>query len=166
MDLSIGSQIGQRVLDDVQQSEFNTVLNDAGINLATSTVAQTGNLPHRFFDDQGNEVVLQTGAAGDPTPQQRFLAHILYDVHTQVSWKGQIPSEDNGISAMLQSPSLCVVTVQIANNPGGATLPEVLCPTGSSNPAGGVPTNVSFVQHTGYITGKNNPVSTGSTSHP
>lgn len=151
MDISMASQISQRVFDDLQQSEFDTVLKDAGLDLSRSTSPQNGNLPRRFFDDQGNEVHLAIDGGGDPSPQQRVAAHILYDVHTQIAWKGLIPGQEGDGDAIVQSPSLCSVAVQIINNPGGFALPDVLCSPGDGS--GGTPAQpaVTFVQQTGYL---------------
>ncbi len=164
MDLSVGGQIGQRVIDDLQQSEFDTVLADAGLNLTNGAGNLTGYLPHRFFDDQGNEVTMQNGGTGDPSPQQRASLHILYDVHTQIAWKGQIPSEDNGSCTLVQSPSLCVATVQIINNPAGMTLPLMLSMPGTQSDGGPTPASVTFVQQSAFITrtGMVNPSGAGS----
>jgi uncharacterized protein (TIGR02598 family) len=159
MDISLAAQISQRVFDDLQQSEFDTVVKDAGMDASRSTMAQAGYLPHRFFDDQGNEVRLQLDAGAEPTPQQRFAAHILYDVHTQIEWKGLIPGADNQGETSVQSPSLCSVTVQIINNPGGLTLPEVVSSPRDAGPGAARQPVVSFVQQTGLFakTGTEHP---------
>jgi len=157
MDISMAAHISQRVFDDLQQSEFDTVLQDAGMDLSRSMEAQSGNLPHRFFDDQGNEVHLQTDGGVDPSPQQRLTAHILYDVHTQIARKGLIPGQDTSGETIVQSPSLCSVTVQIINNPGGLALPEILCGPGEAQPGSAPQPSVTFVQQTGFLakTGSN-----------
>ncbi len=188
MDASIGAEIGQRVLNDLQQSDFNTVIGrTSNASLPTTlntilsgqgsgavaprTVTGTGYLSHRFFDDQGNEVVLNQSVnynSTDPTPEQRIANHILYDVHTQIILQPQIPSKVNGDGAdgFLASPSLANVIIQVFSNPGGARLPDDLPNVQAS---GGQSvcvignTSVPFTTYTGFLSqnSRKTPAATG-----
>lgn len=57
MDISVGTQISQRVVNDLQQTDFGTLINSTQ--------------PVRYFDEQGQEVPSATGA--------------VYQVNTQVA---------------------------------------------------------------------------------
>jgi type II secretory pathway pseudopilin PulG len=183
MDASVGAEIGQRVLNDLQQSDFNTLLSqtsnpDLPATLRTvlseqsngaapaRMIAGIGYLPHRFFDDQGNEVVMPASASStpaDPTPTKRATAHILYDVHTQIVLTPQIPSKVNGNGAdgFLESPSLANVVIQIFSNPGGVNLPDDLTPSqtrgAQSVYVAGAGTNVPFTTYTGLLSQNSRP---------
>ena len=189
MDASIGAEIGQRVLNDLQQSDFNTLLSQtSNASLVTTlgtilsgqgngavaprTVTGTGYLSHRFFDDQGNEVILKESAvytATDPTPQQRITNHILYDVHTQIILQPQLPSKVNGdgVDGFLASPSLANVIIQVFSNPSGASLPDdlqnVQTSGGRSVCVLGNNTSVPFTTYTGFLSqnSRKTPASAG-----
>ena len=172
MNTSVGSEIGQRVFGDLQQSDFDSLLSETVPSLsskesanqapqtptASPGVGSVGFLPRRYFDDQGNEVILQNSTPvgtlpPDPTPAQRATNHILYDVHTQVVLKPQIPS---GTNSVILSSNLANVIVQVASNPGGLTLSDSL----STDPAH--PEKVQFIEYSGLISRNSKPNTTGS----
>lgn len=176
MDASVGSEIGQRVFNDIQQTDFDTLLKQASITVPTSlpqpvgTMAQVahGSLPHRFFDDQGNEVILPSSGSTtttEPTSADRSKYRILYDVHSEVILKPQIPS---GTNEVIQSPNLANIIVQVINNPAGVTLPELVSSRlGDSDPNTGVyQANVTFAEYSGFISrnGKSNASSSSTGS--
>lgn len=65
MDVSVGSQIAQRVINEAQQTDFSVLTSATGTN-------------PRYFDEQGNEVT-----AADP--------HVIYWVNTQIKPATSIP---------------------------------------------------------------------------
>jgi hypothetical protein len=173
MNASVGSEIGQRVFNDLQQTDFDTLLKQANLTpapessydpQASPSRVGSGSLPHRYFDDDGNEVVIPGLATGsDPTSAQRNANHILYDVHSQVILTPQIPSSPGGGSGgMIFSANLANIIVQIVSNPAGATLKEVQVynPTSSNDSIN----NPSFMQFSGFVSrnGRTNTASTGS----
>ncbi len=164
MNASIGSEVGQRVFNDLQQTNFDTLLSQTTPALAVSQgpqqptsspdTGQQGSLPHRFFDDEGGEVIVP-GLSGtaDPTPAQRQASHILYDVHSEIILKAQIPSSTASANGVILSPNLANVLIQVISNPGGLAIPETL----SSDPA--IPSPVIFTQFSGCLSrnGRTNP---------
>jgi uncharacterized protein (TIGR02598 family) len=154
MDTSLGAEIGQRVINDLQESDFDSVMTEAKIDLTLPQTAQHGQLPHRFFDDQGNEVILpnsNSGTTADPLASDRATYHILYDVHTQIICTPQIP----GLGGRVQSPSLANVIVQVANNPAGLSLtPDQLDNT----------SKIPYFTYSGFISRNGKTLSTNSGS--
>jgi len=114
--MSVSSQIAQRVINDAQQTDF-TVLTDED-NLPDSLDTFTFQAPKvavgafRYFDEQGNEVVPANGSLSSSE-----LARVVYWVNTRIK-----PRTDRGQSTT-RIASLATVTVQVANNPGNKDLP-------------------------------------------
>ena len=100
MDLSIGSQVAQQVLDDAQQSDFDSLVNGQSSPFSKQ--------PIRYFDAQGAE--LKTLQAG-----------VIYWANTRVSPSTSMPSTDSAGNAAV-NPDIATVSVQVANNPGGKPL--------------------------------------------
>jgi uncharacterized protein (TIGR02598 family) len=96
IDASVTTQISQRMVNEAQQTDFNTFI-------AT-------NPPIRYFDDQGEEITTATGTAGSAP------AGAIYQVSVHVTSAPTLPGADNC------NENLATVTVQIANNPGNCTL--------------------------------------------
>ncbi len=95
MDLSVGAQITQRIVDEAQQSDFDTLTGNKQSPFAA---------PIRFFSAQGEEQAL--GDAG-----------IIYRVNTRIAPLTYLPGSagtDDGVV----NPNIATVTVQVANNPG------------------------------------------------
>jgi len=120
-----GSQIFQRVVADLQQTEFDTLL--AG---GAETTNDFFLLPERDFDEQGNEIA--HAAAGSPNPQE--MRRTLYRVRTRVSKPGAgniADQSDSGFTSIptgdeasrFQLRDTVFIAIQIANNPGNRELP-------------------------------------------
>ena len=94
IDTSVGGQIFQRVINEAQQTDFDTL-----------TLA--GNAPTvRYFDDQAKELL----------PSQAGKA--IYQVNTRI-----LPATSlTTTNASATNGNLATITVQIAKNPGNATL--------------------------------------------
>jgi uncharacterized protein (TIGR02598 family) len=118
MDASIGSQIAQRVITDVQQTDFNLLVSSGSAqpftyqwslyNRTTSTSVKSYT---RYFDNQGNEVVPVDSSSLQLQEKQK----IIYWVNTLVTPATTMPTGAN-------YASLATVTIQVANNPGNQTL--------------------------------------------
>ncbi len=169
MNASIGSEIGQRVFNDLQQTDYDTLLKQANVapaaeasypSEASPSKFGSGSLPHRYFDDDGNEVIIPGLTAGtDPSPAQRNANHILYDVHSQVILTSQIPSSPGGgAEGVIFSANLANIIVQVISNPAGATLQEVPVynPASSNDPV----KNPPFMQFSGFVS-RNGRTNTG-----
>ena len=92
-DSSTGTQIAQRLLNEAQQTDFDQLI-----------AAAPTPLTFRYFDDQGNEV----------TPANKTQA--VYYTNLVVVSGTTLPG---GTS----NQNLATVSLQIANNPGGKSMP-------------------------------------------
>lgn len=107
MDLSVGSQIAQRVIGDAQQSDFETLIDPQGAVVAAGGVF--AKQPYRYFDDQGQEgVAAQAG--------------MVYVVNTRVVPSTSMPGGGSATTVGVQNANIATVTVQVANNPGQIAL--------------------------------------------
>ena len=123
MDTSITAQIAQRILLDLQQADFDQVVdtkNETGNTPPTYTfTAPSRTLVRdaqrfRYFDEQGVELVLQTNATSLTTTQK---AALVYQVNVRIMPKAAQPA-----NATI-SGDVALVTVQVARNPANRTLP-------------------------------------------
>jgi uncharacterized protein (TIGR02598 family) len=123
MDTSITAQIAQRILLDMQQADFDQIIdakNDTGNTpptftfTAPSRVAVQGDKQFRYFDDQGVELVIPDTANGLTVAQK---AAMVYQVNVRIMPKAAQPA-----NAKI-SGEVALVTVQVARNPGKRTLP-------------------------------------------
>jgi uncharacterized protein (TIGR02598 family) len=118
VDLSTGAQISQRVVGDVQQMDFDTLL-AAGVEANADFFV----LPERCFDEQGSEVLPAPGAE----------ARIIYRVRVRVARPGArnvVAQSKSGFTSLpggsgasrFQLRDTVFLTIQIANNPGNRVL--------------------------------------------
>ena len=122
MNTSIGSQIAQKVLSEVQQSDFDALLTDYR---GQTISGDCGSKACRFFDDQGSEVIpAGTGSANPQAAAGALSAEekskIVFWVNTCVSPATALPNESGG--TVWSNPQLATVTVQVAFNPGNKDL--------------------------------------------
>jgi uncharacterized protein (TIGR02598 family) len=124
MDTSVAAQIAQRIIQDAQQTDFDVLTEtvapakrDPKSTIAfTSTVYPVagGSRTVRYFDEQGNEVVIK-----GTTPTQAERADIVYTVNTRIqpwpSLPGAGSSPDTSVSSV--GRSLITITVQVVYNP-------------------------------------------------
>ncbi len=95
IDTSVGGQIFQRVINEAQQTDFDTLV---------------GSVPAvRYFDDQGNE--LDSGLA----------SKAIYHVNTRILPSTALTTTGTAAS----NASIATITVQIAKNPGNTALTKV-----------------------------------------
>ncbi|HSI86064.1 MAG: Verru_Chthon cassette protein B [Candidatus Methylacidiphilales bacterium] len=100
VDMSVGAQIMQQVVADVQQSSFSNIQSSGGSNALPDTAVP---LPVRYFDDQGTE----QGRNGAALPvNQPVVYHVAVGVSVNTTG------------------NLATVVVDVVNNPGNKTLPR------------------------------------------
>jgi uncharacterized protein (TIGR02598 family) len=122
MDSSIGSQIAQRVISDVQQTDFDVLIDEANLpNYPAAPPADyTFRAPRisapafRYFDDQGTEVI----PASPGTLSSTEKARVIFWVNTRVRPRTDRVQTTTGPDM----GHLATITVQVANNPGNASL--------------------------------------------
>jgi uncharacterized protein (TIGR02598 family) len=120
MDTSVCAQIAQRIILDCQQTDL-TNLNPSNSQapyfqaVVYSAQASAGNARKiRYFDEQGNEIL----PAGT-TPSSQELAQIVYHVNTRIAPATGLP----GTAGQVVNTGLATITVQVAFNPSGKTIP-------------------------------------------
>jgi type II secretory pathway pseudopilin PulG len=130
MDVSVGAQIFQKVMDDARQTDFRILVDDTDTkvieNPGTSTIFQAPSLNTpllRYFDESGSEIIPPSFGQGSKngsmlTPQQKL--QVLYYVNTRISAPTVLPVNSAGAGAV--NPYLATITVQIASNPGNLPL--------------------------------------------
>jgi len=94
MDTTIGSQILQQVVSEVQETGFDQLIEDQ--SNTPIAVGSTGIKAIRYFDDQGRELSSEAGAV--------FL------VNTRIQPATDCPSSPS-------NPNLATVTIQVARRP-------------------------------------------------
>lgn len=99
MDLSVGAQITQRIIDEAQQSDFEKLVANHDGPFTE---------PVRYFTAQGEE---QTGADAAKS------SNIIYRVNTRIAPSTVMPG-DAAPDGGPVNRNLATVTVQVANNPG------------------------------------------------
>lgn len=126
MDTTVTAQIAQRITTELQETDFHTLLEEAELDPesadpVTRLESIYGTLPHRFFDDQGNEV-RSTGEDGELTEENR--RRVLYEVHVRIARNRQIPSysPNDGSQDRLGSRNLATALIQVISNPAGQNL--------------------------------------------
>ena len=144
MDTTTTAQIAQRILHDMEQAEFdqmvdikNLPLDDKGQPkphysfLAPTVRAQQQSIARRYFDDQGNELVPADGKT--LSTQQLQLA--VYTVLVRIIPRAAIPAK-KGPNSKILTGDVAQVTVQVARNPSNRTLPTVSgAPDDPGNPS-------------------------------
>ncbi len=103
---SITTQIAQQVINEAQQSDFSDLTNPPSGQTATPSFTNSV----RYFDDAGNEII-----------NSAEYKNAIYQVNTRITPATVLPQ--SGTSVPTTNSCLATVTVQVANNPGGATLP-------------------------------------------
>ncbi|MEP6669935.1 MAG: Verru_Chthon cassette protein B, partial [Chthoniobacter sp.] len=124
MDNSVCSQIAQRIIQDAQLTDFDTLTDAAhpvgdaahpynyANSYAASDVGRTNPIHVRYFDEQGNEIVPQAAS-----PSNAELASVVYFVNTRISVSTNLPGITTDHSS--SNAGLATVLVQVAFNPSG-----------------------------------------------
>jgi uncharacterized protein (TIGR02598 family) len=102
IDSSVESQMAQLVTNEAQQTDFNTLIGANTTRFLQSTTP-------RYFDAQGNELAQSTNA--------------IYQVRTILTPRPLMPYNPSSTTPLAATnANLCIVTVQIARNPGNAAI--------------------------------------------
>lgn len=113
METSVGAQIAQRIVTDVQETDFDNLVKSSG----------TGDfyaLPKRHFDDQGNEVILAN--PDNPTPADLANNNVIYTARVRGSKPGQGFTSLPSTNKRFFPRGATYLTIQVAQNPGGKNL--------------------------------------------
>lgn len=118
MDATVSANIVQRVTSDVEQTDFNTLLNNP-------TTGHYFTMPLRYFDEQGTEIKVQNVGA----PSATELRRILYWVRVRGSLPGDPDPAAHNTDYFTSLPSTSgerfnprattFLTVQIVTNRAG-----------------------------------------------
>ena len=128
IDTSVCAQIAQRVIMDAQQTDFDILIDRAGMPTGRTTwdpyytfrAPSEGEEEFRYFDEQGNEVVPVLAARRNPSAlTDSEKSQIVYHVITRIGANTNVPRTDGG--GVLYT--IATVTVQVAYNPGNLLLP-------------------------------------------
>lgn len=124
MDTSVTAQIAQRILQDLQQAEFDEVVDLQ--NLPKDALSYCP--PHfsfrapkvakgalRYFDEQGAEVLPKGDTLSDA---EKFA--VVYHVNTRIIPRAKVPTTGTEVGGQVAQ-----VTIQVARNSGGRTIPFV-----------------------------------------
>ncbi len=114
MNASVGGQIAQQLLSEAQQTDFDVL-----VPTATYTPNTTFNKPDRYFDDQGEEIMV--ASPGAPSAVEKLK--IVYWVRTRVTPKSDLPSR-GPTGETENSDKIATVVIQIANNPSNQPLAQ------------------------------------------
>jgi prepilin-type N-terminal cleavage/methylation domain-containing protein len=140
LDISICTQIAQRIVADAQGADFDLVVDRENLPASSEGTEFSFRAPTiespgiRFFDEQGNEIVPKAASGGiakdwgDLSPDEQLRA--IYHVNVRVIPRVNMPTDSGaggadgfGIRrAQGEMGSLALLTVQIAHNPSGAQL--------------------------------------------
>ncbi len=121
MDTSTTAQIAQRILLDMQQADFDQVIdaahdtggNQPGFTFTAPTRQRVaGAQDFRYFDEQGSELVV----TGNKLTAAQAAA-LVYQVNVRVMPKASQPASSK------VSGAVALATVQVARNPSNRTLP-------------------------------------------
>ena len=127
MDVSVGAQIFQKIVDDARQTDFSTLTDST--NTASSTTPVSFRAPQvakptlRYFDEAGTEILPDT--IGGPTGSSLSVAQkvkVVYYVSTRIVTATQLPESSQSPTATYSDRYLATVTAQIATNPGNVAL--------------------------------------------
>ncbi len=136
MDTSVTAQIAQRIMHDLEQAEFNEVIDLA--NLPPDPTGKSYCVANysfrapsisapalRYFDEQGAELVPSNGK----TLSAAQKVSLVYYVNIRILPRAAIPTKNDFGSAVAQA------TVQVARNPGDRDIPIVsAAPTDANTP--------------------------------
>lgn len=102
VDASISAQISQRILNDLQQADFEHVVSSAGSSF------------QRYFDGDGAEV--RPTNPSEPSSEER--SRIVYWANVRIQPRTTFPYGAEDLENWAENAKVSTITVQIANNPG------------------------------------------------
>ena len=98
MDNSVGSQIVERIVNELQQTDFNTLCPTKSLPMVRSPYQK------RYFDDQGNEVTVSGGTSAKPSGS-------IYEAQILLTNPTSLPGDGGS------SNNLATVSIILVNNP-------------------------------------------------
>jgi uncharacterized protein (TIGR02598 family) len=120
MDTSITAQIAQRILLDIQQADFDQVIDAPATGIDnvspyyTFTAPTRGSRQFRYFDEQGVELI-PPGNGNALSAAQKIS--VVYQVNIRIMPTASLPAKADTIKG-----AVALVTVQVARNPSGRTI--------------------------------------------
>ena len=125
MDTSVTAQISQRILQDMNQAEFDEVIDYANLPKDALGYCQ----PHfsfraprvreprlRYFDEQGVEIIPAGNGTALSESEKRA---VVYHVNTRIIPRAELPTVNETGAQVAQ------VTIQVARNPSSRDIPFV-----------------------------------------
>lgn len=146
MDTTTTSQIAQRILHDMEQAEFDEVIDYDGLKNGGHLDSQgrpktnfsfrapkisSGIKGLRYFDDQGGELVPSSGT--ELSAEQKRSA--VYTVNVRVIPQAELPAKKDPNNKDIGG-AVAQVTVQVARNPSSGPIPFVPDPPTKTQEAG------------------------------
>jgi len=118
MDTSTTAQIAQRILLDMQQADFDQLIDTAHATgqespYYTFTAPTRGSTQFRYFDEQGGELITSDGITLSPAQKTA----LVYQVNVRI-----MPTASEPVNANAIIGAVALVTVQVARNPSNRTL--------------------------------------------
>jgi uncharacterized protein (TIGR02598 family) len=129
LDISICTQIAQRIVGEAQQVDFDVLTDKA--NLPSSAQGKeysfrmhrpgSAQIWIRYFDEQGNEII----PSRPPNLSAEETLKVIYAVNTRIVPRVTLPTGKEGFPvdrAAKETGNLALMTVQVARNPSGVEL--------------------------------------------
>ena len=134
MDISTTAQIAQRILLDMQQADFDRIVDTPASGkddisaFYTFTAPTRNSKQFRFFDEQGVELLTASGTNAGLSNSQKTA--LVYQVLVRI-----MPTAAEPVDANIIKGSVALVTVQVARNPNNRDLKDVVFRKSESDPA-------------------------------
>lgn len=140
IDLSVGAQITQHIIEEAQQSDFETLTQ----NHTDSYIE-----PLRYFSVQGEELNDKGELLGPaPTSGGQATAKakqaIIYRVNTRIAASTLMPGS-TGVDAGVKNVDVATVTIQVANNPSNRVVTSDVTGLWISTPSLALSTSSTYV---------------------
>lgn len=128
VDTSVCAQIAQRILNEAQETDFDTLIDQTNLELNPDAEGYTFRAPAikspalRYFDDQGMEVI----PANPLSITLLEKARIIYYVNTRIMPRTPLPKSGGrsvGTQGNAHPEAVAQITVQVAHNPAHFNLP-------------------------------------------
>lgn len=134
LNTTICTQIAERIISDARNSDFSQLINETDL-LSKSVLPMASDRPYTFrldtkyFDDQGREIIIETGS--EPTPAQK--ARVTYQANTRIMLSPILPQKKVMTGSTVRSPGIAQMTIQIVEIPDMRVIP--LHPGNPDDPA-------------------------------
>lgn len=152
MDTTICAQIAQRIINDAEQADYNTLIDSANLpapdgsgQLYSFRAPQVLKHKLRYFSEQGQEIIPENEDTGALSIRQQVEA--VYAVNVRITPRARVPRNDGKDTELTQ------VTVEIASNPTGLDLRQSFV-TETNNPRMNLfaaPAGVKILTYSAFI---------------